>query len=69
MPKTTHRNTWKQRERDAAAIFGTRRQRCSGSSGIEGQTFAKLGEIVLDEDDWKCVADMFRRAEFIQDAS
>lgn len=38
MPKTTHRNTWKQRERSAAAIFGTRRQRCSGSSGIEGQT-------------------------------
>ena len=37
MPKTSL-STWKQRERNAAAIFGARRQRCSGSSGIEGQT-------------------------------
>jgi hypothetical protein len=29
----THRCTWKKRERDAAALFGARRQRCSGSSG------------------------------------
>ncbi len=29
----THRSTWKRRERDAAALFGARRQRCSGSSG------------------------------------
>lgn len=34
----THRNTWKARERQAAKDFGARRQRCSGSSGIEGQT-------------------------------
>lgn len=29
----THRGTWKRRERNAAAIFGARRQVCSGSSG------------------------------------
>lgn len=29
----THKSTWKRRERDAAGIFGARRQRCSGSSG------------------------------------
>jgi hypothetical protein len=34
----THRNTWKARERQAAKLFGTTRQRCSGSSGIEGET-------------------------------
>lgn len=28
-----HRSTWKARERQAAAIFGALRQRCSGSSG------------------------------------
>ncbi len=33
-----HRNTWKARERKAAAIFGTKRQRCSGSSGREDET-------------------------------
>lgn len=32
MPKTS-KSTWKQRERQAAALFGARRQRCSGSSG------------------------------------
>ena len=37
MPKTS-RSTWKARERQAAAIFGSRRQRCSGSSGIKGET-------------------------------
>jgi hypothetical protein len=34
----TSRSTWKARERQAAKDFGARRQRCSGSSGIEGQT-------------------------------
>ena len=29
----TARNTWKARERQAAAFFGVRRNRCSGSSG------------------------------------
>lgn len=29
----THSSTWKARERQAAALFGARRQRCSGSSG------------------------------------
>lgn len=37
MPKTSRR-TWQKREQAAAAIFGARRQRCSGSSGIEGET-------------------------------
>jgi hypothetical protein len=30
---TTHRSTWKARERQAAGLFGASRQRCSGSSG------------------------------------
>jgi hypothetical protein len=30
---TTHRRTWQKREGKAAALFGARRQRCSGSSG------------------------------------
>lgn len=34
----THRNTWKARERQAAAIFGTRRQIGSGSGGRADQT-------------------------------
>jgi len=29
----TSRSAWKARERQAAALFGARRQRCSGSSG------------------------------------
>jgi hypothetical protein len=29
---------WKARERTAAAAIGANRQRCSGSSGIKGQT-------------------------------
>jgi hypothetical protein len=29
----THKTTWKRREAKAAALFGARRQRCSGSSG------------------------------------
>ena len=29
----TDRSTWKKRETQAAALFGARRQRCSGSSG------------------------------------
>ena len=35
MPGPTHRSTWKARERQAAALFGSKRQRCSGSSGRE----------------------------------
>jgi hypothetical protein len=34
----THRNTWKARERAAARMFGTSRQRCSGSSGLADET-------------------------------
>src|SRR5258708_5882123 len=34
----TSRNTWKQRERDVADIFGCKRQPCSGSSGRSDQT-------------------------------
>lgn len=34
----THRNTWKTRERQAAALFGALRQRCSGSSGREDES-------------------------------
>jgi hypothetical protein len=34
----THRNTWKSRERQAAALFGAKRQRCSGSSGRDDET-------------------------------
>ena len=30
---STHKNTWKRREREAADLFGAKRQRCSGSSG------------------------------------
>jgi hypothetical protein len=30
---STHRSTWKAREREAAGLFGAKRQRCSGSSG------------------------------------
>lgn len=29
----THKSTWKRRERQAALCFGSKRQRCSGSSG------------------------------------
>jgi hypothetical protein len=35
MSGPTHRSTWKARERQAAALFGSKRQRCSGSSGRE----------------------------------
>jgi hypothetical protein len=31
----THRSTWKARERQAALMFGAKRNRCSGSSGRE----------------------------------
>ena len=34
MPKTS-KSCWKSRERAIAALFGARRQRCSGSSGRE----------------------------------
>lgn len=30
---STHKCTWKRRERECAALFGALRQRCSGSSG------------------------------------
>ncbi|MGP0062545.1 MAG: hypothetical protein ACLQGP_02935 [Isosphaeraceae bacterium] len=35
---TTHRNSWKRRERDAAGVFGARRQVLSGSSGRDDAT-------------------------------
>ena len=35
---STHRSTWKRRERDAARLFGARRQVLSGSSGREDVT-------------------------------
>jgi hypothetical protein len=35
---STHRNTWKRRERDAAGLFGARRQVLSGSSGRSDAT-------------------------------
>jgi hypothetical protein len=35
---STHRSTWKRRERDGAAVFGARRQPGSGSSGRADQT-------------------------------
>jgi hypothetical protein len=35
---TTARNTWKQRERDAAEEFGSQRQPSSGSMGRKDQT-------------------------------
>jgi hypothetical protein len=38
MPGRTHRSTWKARERQAAGLFGARRQRCSGSSGRDDET-------------------------------
>lgn len=38
MPGPTHRGTWKARERQAATLFGAKRQRCSGSSGLEHET-------------------------------
>lgn len=28
-----HKSTWKRHEREAAALFGSKRNRCSGSSG------------------------------------
>jgi len=34
----THRSTWKARERQAAALFGARRNRCSGSSGRDDES-------------------------------
>lgn len=34
----THRSTWKRRERDAAGLFGARRQPGSGSGGRADQT-------------------------------
>ena len=41
---------------------------CRLFSGIEGFTFAKLGELVLDEDDWKELGSFFGfNAEFIED--
>lgn len=36
----THRNTWKAAERRVAALFGTLRQRLSGSSGRADETAA-----------------------------
>jgi hypothetical protein len=35
---STHRSTWKRRERDGAGLFGARRQPGSGSSGRADQT-------------------------------
>jgi hypothetical protein len=35
---TTHRNTWKRRERQSAKLFGARRQPLSGSSGRDDRT-------------------------------
>jgi hypothetical protein len=35
---STHRNTWKAAERRVAAMFGTLRQRLSGSSGRADET-------------------------------
>jgi hypothetical protein len=35
---STHRNTWKRRERDAANLFGSRRKVLSGSSGRDDET-------------------------------
>ncbi len=35
---STHRNTWKRRERDAAGLFGVLRQRLSGSAGRPDET-------------------------------
>jgi len=37
---STHRNTWKAAERRVAAMFGTLRQRLSGSSGRADETAA-----------------------------
>jgi hypothetical protein len=37
---STHRNTWKAAERKVAALFGTLRQRLSGSSGRADETAA-----------------------------
>ena len=34
MTGPTHKSTWKARERQAAAMFGAKRNRCSGSSGL-----------------------------------
>ncbi len=35
---STHRSTWKQRERQAATMFGTKRQYGSGSGGRADET-------------------------------
>ena len=35
---STHRSTWKRRERNAAKLFGAKRQILSGSSGRSGTT-------------------------------
>ncbi len=35
---STHRNSWKRRERDAARLFGSQRQVLSGSSGRAERT-------------------------------
>ncbi len=35
---STHRSSWKRRERNAAALFGSRRKILSGSSGRDDQT-------------------------------
>jgi hypothetical protein len=35
---STHRSTWKRRERNAAGLFGARRQPLSGSSGLPDRT-------------------------------
>jgi hypothetical protein len=35
---STHRSTWKRRERNAAALFGARRQPGSGSGGRDDET-------------------------------
>lgn len=43
----THRNTWKAAERRVAALFGTLRQRLSGSSGREDESAADTKHPIL----------------------
>jgi hypothetical protein len=44
---STHRDTWKAAERRVAAMFGTLRQRLSGSSGRDDETAADTKHPVL----------------------
>lgn len=44
---STHRNTWKAAERRVAALFGTLRQRLSGSSGRADETAADTKHPIL----------------------